>query len=74
MIRLTVERKHRGWTQGEVQRRSGVNASTLSLIESGRYRPGPGQLDKLRRAFGVRPEDAERLLEAVPVDPLGVVR
>jgi transcriptional regulator with XRE-family HTH domain len=72
MIRLTHERKLRGLTQDALGRRSGVHATTISLIESGRYKPGPKQLEKLRRALGIAREDATRLLEPIPVEPLGL--
>jgi transcriptional regulator with XRE-family HTH domain len=74
VIRLTLERKRRGWSQAELARRSLVNATSISLIECRRFLPGPTQLEKLRKALGLRPAAAERLLEVVAVDPLPVER
>jgi transcriptional regulator with XRE-family HTH domain len=70
MLRLTIERKRRNWTQNELARRSGVNATSISLIEGRRFVPGPTQIEKLRVALGVRAADAERLLEEIVVEPL----
>jgi transcriptional regulator with XRE-family HTH domain len=70
LIRLAIERKRRGWTQGELARRSGLHSTTISLIEGRRFVPGAAQIEKLRAAFGVRPDDAERLLEQIEVEPL----
>ena len=70
VIRLAVERKRRGWSQSELARRSGVHSTSISLIEGRRFVPGTAQLEKLRVALGVRPQDARRLLEEVEVEPL----
>jgi transcriptional regulator with XRE-family HTH domain len=70
MIRLTVERKYKGWTQADLGRRSGVHPNTISLVESGRFKPGAGQLERLGVALGVHPTDANRLLEEIVVEPL----
>jgi transcriptional regulator with XRE-family HTH domain len=66
MIRLRVERKRLGWSQAELARQSGVHSTSISLAEGGRFVPGAIQLEKLRVALGVRPSDAQRLLEDVP--------
>ena len=60
-MRLTHERLRRGWSQAELARRSGMNATTISLIESGRFRPYPAQVGKLARALGLPPEKAGQL-------------
>jgi transcriptional regulator with XRE-family HTH domain len=65
MIRLTAERQRRGWSQSELARRSGVHATSISLIEGRRLVPGPAQLEKLRGALGVRGDAARALLEEI---------
>ena len=62
MIRLKDERRRRGWSQAELARRADLNAGTISLIESRRFRPYPGQIAKLARALGVAGSQAETLL------------
>jgi transcriptional regulator with XRE-family HTH domain len=61
-LQLTAERLRRGWSQAELARRSGMNATTISLIESGRFRPYRAQLVKLARALGLDEESANSLL------------
>lgn len=56
---LTSAREQKGWSQAELARRSGLHPSTISLLESGRLVPYPGQLTKLALALGV-PETALR--------------
>ena len=72
MVRLTVERKARGWTQDQLQGRSGVNATSISLAESGRYQLSEAQLLRLARALGIAEPEAPRLLEPLPIQPLGL--
>jgi transcriptional regulator with XRE-family HTH domain len=74
VLRLEIERRRRGWSQTELSRRSGVHSTSISLIESQRFMPGPRQLEKLRVALGVKPSDAGRLLEAVEIEPLAAGR
>ena len=62
MIRLKEKRQRRGWTQAELARRADLNAGTVSLIESRRFRPYESQLAKLARALGVAETEAESLL------------
>ena len=56
-------RKRRGWSRAELARRAGMNGGTVGLIESGRFKPYPGQLRKLASALGLPEEESERLLE-----------
>ena len=70
MIRLTIERKRRGWSQMELARRSGVHVTSISLIENRRFVPGVTQIEKIRKALRVRRENAQRLLEVLPEEPL----
>lgn len=73
MLRLTIERKRRDWSQSELARQSGVHATSISLIENRRFVPGPAQLSKLQVALGIREQDASRLLEDVPLEVLPAV-
>lgn len=61
--RLVVERRSRGWSQAELARRSGLNPTTICLIEKGRFRPYPAQIQKLALALGVPEHEAHALLE-----------
>ncbi len=46
-------RRQRGVTQGELVRRSGLQASYLSKVENGAVIPGLVNLDRIARALGV---------------------
>jgi transcriptional regulator with XRE-family HTH domain len=46
-IHLKTERLRRGWSQAELARQAQMNANTISLIESDRFRPYDSQLRKL---------------------------
>ena len=48
MIRAKAIRRAAHLSQSEVARRALLNNSTLSLIETGRFVPYPGQLAKLK--------------------------
>jgi transcriptional regulator with XRE-family HTH domain len=52
MIRLKLWRLQQGMTQAQAARRVGIGESTLAMLESGRLRPTPGQIDHLRATFG----------------------
>ncbi len=52
MLKISQKRKERGWSMSELSHKSGVHVSTISLIESGRMRPYPGQAEKLAHALG----------------------
>jgi transcriptional regulator with XRE-family HTH domain len=71
MLRLEQERRRHRWSQSELGRRSGVHASSISLIEGRRLVPGPVQLEKLRIALGVRAADAGTLLDEVEMPDAG---
>ena len=62
MMLLKLERLRRGWSQSQLARRAGINASTVSQIESHRWQPYPSQLAKLALALGVPEAKAHRLL------------
>ncbi len=55
-------RQQRGWTQTDLSYHSRVSASEISKIESGRLKPSLGQIERIARALGVKPEqiDAQR--------------
>lgn len=57
MLRLTLERHRRGWSQAEVSRRTGIHPSTLSHLESGEVKSWPAYREKLASLFGVSAED-----------------
>jgi transcriptional regulator with XRE-family HTH domain len=65
MLRITWERRRRGWSQAKLARRADVDQSLLSKFESERQRPYPRQLRRLARALGVPREFASRLSEQV---------
>jgi transcriptional regulator with XRE-family HTH domain len=62
MSRLKTLRDKRGWSQAELARRSGLNATTISLIESGRLVPYPAQAEKLAHALELSPRQAAALM------------
>ncbi len=62
MLRLRLWRLSEGLTQAEAARRLGMSHLTLGYLESGRLRPGPRDLERLRTFFADR---AERMFEEV---------
>ena len=62
MTRLQSLREAKHWSRAEVARRSGLNASTVGLIECRRLLPYAGQLAKLAKALA---GDADGLLDEV---------
>ncbi|MDO5053391.1 MAG: XRE family transcriptional regulator [Pseudoclavibacter sp.] len=64
--RLRSARRARGWTLAELASRSGVSASTLSRLESGKRRATLELLLPITRRLGVRIDD---LLPPEPPDP-----
>ena len=61
-MRLTDERTRRGWSRAELARRADMNATTVGLVEAGRFIPYPSQLAKLARALGLPEARAHQLL------------
>ena len=51
MLKISRMRQERGWSMSRLARESGVHVSTISLIESGRMKPYPGQAEKLANAL-----------------------
>lgn len=57
--KITELRESRGWSRAELARRAGMNASTISLIERGRFTPYPSQAKKLAVALGIELDGEE---------------
>jgi transcriptional regulator with XRE-family HTH domain len=55
--RLKEERQLRGWSQRDLARETGVNADTISGIETDQHEPRPSTLRKLARGLGVEVRD-----------------
>ena len=53
VIRMLRELK--GWTQQELAKRCGINASNISLLENGRVEIGKKRAEQLAKAFDVHP-------------------
>jgi transcriptional regulator with XRE-family HTH domain len=53
---IREERQRRGWTQIDLAYHSRVNPAEISRIENGKLKPSPGQIERLARALGVRPD------------------
>jgi transcriptional regulator with XRE-family HTH domain len=53
VIRMLRELK--GWTQQDLGKRSGMNASNISLLENGRVEIGKKRAEQLAKAFDVHP-------------------
>jgi transcriptional regulator with XRE-family HTH domain len=62
MLRLKLWRLQHGLTQEQAARLLGIGESTFALLESGRLRPTPHQLETLSRHFG---RETESLFEPV---------
>lgn len=54
LLRVRELRKQKGWTQDELESRSGVDAAMISLIENGKRNPTVTTLKKLADALDVR--------------------
>lgn len=65
---LKRRRRGRGWSQFELESRSGVDQGTISAIEVGRSRPTMETVRRLARAFGLPEEELAR--EAGQLSPL----
>jgi transcriptional regulator with XRE-family HTH domain len=53
---IKEERTRRGWTQTDLAYHSRLSAAEISRIESGRLKPSKGQIERIARALGVKPE------------------
>ena len=56
MLRLELERRERRWTQSDIGQLAKIHQPDISLIEQGRLKPTPAQLDRLARAFSIPPD------------------
>ncbi len=65
MKELQRRREAAGWSRAELGRRSSLNPSTISLIESGRLQPYESQLRKLALALRVPARSLATLMEEV---------
>ncbi len=59
MKRVTTERNKRGWSQAELARRAGINASSMSRIEKGIEPAYPKRGKKIADALGWEGEPSE---------------
>jgi transcriptional regulator with XRE-family HTH domain len=55
--RLKEERQLRGWSQRDLARETGVNADTISGIETDQHEPRPSTLRKLAKGLDVEVRD-----------------
>jgi transcriptional regulator with XRE-family HTH domain len=55
--RIRRLRRQLGVSQGELGRRTGMQASYLSKVENGLVQPGLDNLDRIARALGVKLAD-----------------
>jgi len=51
VIELTRQREAREWSRNELGRRAHLHPTVVGQIELCRFRPYPGQLDRLARAL-----------------------
>ena len=58
MLRLTGERQAKGLSKLALSYRTQVPSGTRSQIKSGRFKPGPPQLQRLARALGFEGDPA----------------
>lgn len=63
MLRLTFERKRRGWSQAELSRRTGIHPSVISNLEGSKWHPWPKYKRLLSQVLHVK---ADMLFEVVP--------
>ena len=63
MLRLTIERRKRGWSQAKLGRRSEIDASSISRLEAGKLYAYAGWRRRLGRVLEV---PGDRLFEVVP--------
>jgi transcriptional regulator with XRE-family HTH domain len=52
---IRILRDLKGWTQAELARHSGINATNLSLLENDRVETGKKRVEQLAKAFDVHP-------------------
>jgi transcriptional regulator with XRE-family HTH domain len=52
---IKMLRELKGWTQAELAKHSGINATNISLLENNRVEIGKRRADQLPKAFDVHP-------------------
>ena len=52
---IQMLRELKGWTQNELARRSGINATNISLLENDKVEIGKKRVEQLAKAFDVHP-------------------
>jgi transcriptional regulator with XRE-family HTH domain len=52
---IRMLRDLKGWTQAELAKHSGINATNLSMLENDRVEIGKKRVEQLARAFDVHP-------------------
>jgi transcriptional regulator with XRE-family HTH domain len=52
---IRMLRKLKGWTQAELERRSAISVSNISLLENEKVEIGKKRAEQLARAFDVHP-------------------
>ena len=65
--RLRTLRKERGWTQKELEQRTGIAQRNISSYESGKLQPSSKTIKRFADAFGIRVED---LTGDLPIEPV----
>ena len=48
-------RELKSWTQAELARRTGINATNISLLENGKVEIGKKRAEQMAKAFAVHP-------------------
>jgi transcriptional regulator with XRE-family HTH domain len=56
---IKEERQRRRWSQVDLAYHSRVSTSEISKIENGRLKPSVGQIERIARALGVRPDELQ---------------
>ena len=52
---IKLSRELKGWTQKELAKRSGINATNISLLENERVEIGKKRAEQLAKAFKLHP-------------------
>ena len=52
---IRIFRDLKGWTQAELAKHSGINATNLSMLENDRVEIGKRRVEQLAKAFDVHP-------------------
>jgi len=63
MLEITRQREGFGWTKRELGQRADLHPSRVGVIENGRVKPYPVELERLARALGYHGEPADLVRE-----------